>query len=123
MNEVNKTTEYPVTIIVLGYNNKEKLIECLHSLEQTDYPNFKIVLADNNSTDGSVEFVQENFHDVEIIKFQRNYGFIAYNYVVDNIEDEYITLINNDIVVTKDWLKNLMPYIIEHLKWPLLKCP
>ena len=105
--------EPSVTTLVLGYNNKSKLIECLHSLEQTDYPNFNIVLVDNNSTDGSIGFVEENFPNVEIIKLDRNYGFTAYNLVMDRIKDEYIVLVNNDIVVTKDWLKNLMPHISD----------
>jgi GT2 family glycosyltransferase len=109
-----KTMAEPsVTMLVLGYNNKSKLIECLRSLEQTDYTNFKIVLVDNDSSDSSVEFVQENFLCVRIIKLNRNYGFIAYNYVVDKMEDEYIVLINNDIVVARDWLKTLMPYIMQ----------
>ncbi len=100
-----------VTILVLGYNNKSKLIECLHSLENTDYSNFRIILVDNHSSDSSVEFVQENLPDVTIMKLDKNYGFVAYNYIVDKLDQEYIVLINNDIVVDKNWLKSLMPYV------------
>jgi len=103
--------EPSVTILVLGYNNKSKLIECLHSLEQTDYPNFRIILVDNASTDGSVELVEANFPSIQIVKLNRNYGFVAYNLIVGKMEDEYLALINNDIVVDRDWLRHLMSYI------------
>jgi hypothetical protein len=103
----------PVTILVLGYNNKRKLIECLRSIEKTDYPNFSVVLVDNNSTDGSVSYVENNFPAVKIIRLKKNYGFVAYNYVVPETDTELVALINNDIIVDKGWLKCLVPYILN----------
>lgn|GEM_PF-4850188 len=61
-----------VSIIVLNYNGKQHLKTCLESLLETNYPNFEIILVDNGSSDGSVEFVAENYPKVKIVKLKRN---------------------------------------------------
>jgi len=64
-----------------------------------------IIVADNASTDDSIEFIQKNFPSVKIIQLKQNFGFAAgYNEVIKQIDSEFIVLINQDVAVTENWL-------------------
>jgi len=102
----------PVTILVLNFNGKAHLKKCLDSLLTTNYPHFNVFVIDNGSTDGSVEFLKSNYPSVKVVKHHHNYGYaLGYNLVIDKIENEYMVLLNNDILVKPDWLKELIAYI------------
>jgi hypothetical protein len=104
---------YPlVYIIILNWNGKKFLPDCLNSLLQLTYPNYQILLVDNASTDGSREFVKENYPSVKIIANRKNYGFakgnnIGIRYAIEQ-KAKYIVLLNNDTEVDKDWLSVLV---------------
>lgn len=101
----------PITVLVLNFNGRKYLKQCLNSLLATDYPNLKIIVIDNGSTDGSAEFITSNYPNVKVIKHDHNYGYArAYNLVIDAIQSEYIVLLNNDILVEPSWLKELVSY-------------
>lgn len=97
-----------VAAIIVGYNNLEQMKECLPTLVKTDYPNFRIVYVDNNSSDGSADFVAANYPNVEVVRFNANYGFVVYNRVISDVSDGYVVLLNADIIVEADWLSRLM---------------
>jgi len=104
-----------VIIIILNWNGKELLKDCLSSLfKLTDYPNYKVIVVDNGSNDGSVEFVKQNFPQADIIALDKNYGFskgnnIGIKYALEKYNPEYILLLNNDTeIIQKDWLKLLV---------------
>lgn len=100
-----------VTVLVLNFNGRKYLKECLNSLLATDYPCLKIIVIDNGSTDGSAEFIRSNYPNVKVIKHDHNYGYArAYNVVIGAIQSEYIALLNNDVLVEPNWLKELLPY-------------
>ncbi len=100
-----------VTVVVLNFNGRKYLKECLNSLLATDYPRLTIIVIDNGSTDGSAEFIRANYPNVKVIKHGHNYGYAcAYNVVIGAIQGEYIALLNNDILVEPSWLKELVPY-------------
>jgi len=102
----------PVTLLVLNFNGKAHLKKCLDSLLATNYSRFNVVVIDNGSTDGSAELLKSNYPNVKVIKHRQNYGYaIGYNFVIDTLKDEYIVLLNNDILVKPDWLKELMAYV------------
>lgn len=102
----------PVTLLVLNFNGKAHLRRCLNSLLVTNYASFSTAVIDNGSTDGSVEFLKSNYPQVKVIKHPQNYGYaLAYNFVIETVRDEYIALLNNDVLVSRNWLKELMPYI------------
>jgi GT2 family glycosyltransferase len=62
-----------VCIIILNWNGKELLKDCLSSIfKLTDYPNYKVIVVDNGSTDGSVEFVKKNFPQVNVLPLDKN---------------------------------------------------
>ena len=98
-----------VFVIVLNYNGRSHLEYCLPSLTATDYPNYTLVLVDNASEDGSVEFTRARFPEVTIIENDVNLGWSAGNNVgirhaLDGDAD-YVVLQNNDTRVDPRWLR------------------
>jgi len=104
-----------VCIIILNWNGKELLKDCLSSIfKLTDYPNYKVIVVDNGSTDGSVEFVKKNFPKADVLALDKNYGFskgnnIGIKYALKKYKPKYILLLNNDTkIIQKDWLTKLV---------------
>lgn len=98
-----------VSIIIVNWNGKKHLSECLNGLRQQIYKPQYIALADNGSSDGSIEFVAQNYPEVNIIPFTKNLGFsLANNIVFKTIKTEFVALLNNDAVAHPLWLKNLV---------------
>lgn len=106
---------YPlVSVIIVNYNGKMLLKQCLPSLLQTDYPNYEIIVVDNGSSDGSTKFVKENFPTVKVIQLNKNYGYTgAVNSGVKYAKGELLAILNNDITVERTWLKELVKVILE----------
>jgi len=101
-----------VYIIVLTWNGKADTIECLNFLQHVEYQNFKIVVVDNGSTDGTCEAIKKQFPVVELVANKENLRFAGGNnvgmqYALQN-GAEYVLLLNNDTVVDKHFLKNLL---------------
>jgi len=105
-----KTQESPqVDLIILNYNGKRFLDDCIKSVKQTNYPNFIIHLLDNNSTDDDVDYVRKNYPFVNIIQNPANNGFCAaYNLSFEQCTGKYFVCLNNDITVKPDWLQHLV---------------
>ena len=101
-----------VYIIVLNWNGIEHLPVCLGSLQKLAYSNKKILMVDNNSTDGSQDFVRREFPGVEIIRNRKNIGFSPANNVGMRCALErnadYISLLNNDMEVDSGWITELV---------------
>lgn len=75
---------------------------------ETDYENFEIILADNASTDGSIEWVKQHFPTVKIASFDDNYGYTGgNNRAVPFATKEILLFLNNDVKVVPEWLKGL----------------
>ena len=74
-----------------------------------------VVVADNCSTDGSVNMMQKNFPQVRMIQLDKNYGFAGgYNLALEQIEAEYYMLLNSDVEVTDGWLTPMLEYMDSH---------
>ncbi len=94
-----------VAIVILNWNGKNYLEKFLPSLMATTYGYFKIVIADNASTDDSVSFVQQAYPNVDLILLKKNLGYAGgYNEALKNIESDYFVLLNSDVEVTPGWL-------------------
>ena len=101
-----------VTLLILNYNGMRYIKNCLDSVLATAYPNFRVAVIDNASTDGSAEFIEESYPEIMLIKLKKNYGFAkAYNLALRSISSEYVALLNNDIEVEPSWLKKLIFYM------------
>jgi len=99
-----------VSIIVVNYNGRKYLEECFTSLKNQSYPNFEVLFVDNHSTDGSVEYVMENYaRFVRIILNKENFGFAKGNNIgICASQGNYIATLNNDTRVDPNWLKELV---------------
>jgi GT2 family glycosyltransferase len=94
-----------VAIVILNWNGLKHLKEFLPSVTASVYPNFEIVLGDNASTDGSVEYVKGAYPDIQIIQNDQNYGFTGgYNRVLEHVEADYYILLNSDVEVFPGWI-------------------
>jgi GT2 family glycosyltransferase len=106
-----------VAVMVITHNGKKYLKTCIESLLNQTYNNFEIYLIDNASTDGSSEYVKQNFPMVKIIKFEKNFGFAkAYNIAIRMIDADYIALLNDDTKVHPKWLEELVKAALEDEK-------
>ncbi len=106
------STETPsVTVIVLNYNGLEHLGPCFRSLTDLDYPaeQLELMLVDNGSTDGSVDWMRAHFPTVQVVETGRNLGFAGGNNAgVRAAHGEFVTLLNNDMRVAPDWLSEIL---------------
>ncbi len=83
-------------------------------MEQT-YSELEIYIVDNGSKDGSVEFIEENYPSVKLVKFPHNTGFApAVNAGIKAASGQYLALINNDTVVDKNWVSELAAVLDSH---------
>ncbi|MBI5328024.1 MAG: glycosyltransferase family 2 protein [Deltaproteobacteria bacterium] len=97
-----------VSVVIVNWNGKRFLEKNLSSIFNQTYRTFEVILVDNGSSDGSVEFVAENFPKTIIIKNKENTGFAAANNQGIKIaKGNYVATLNNDTELDKDWLKNL----------------
>ena len=95
------------SIIIVTFNQKKYLANCLESLSLQDYPH-EIILVDNGSNDGTVQYIEENFPSVTIIR-NTNTGYGAGNNLgVAHAQGTYIVIINPDTIVEKNWLAELI---------------
>jgi GT2 family glycosyltransferase len=107
MENLNK--EPLVSIIILGYNSKKFLEKCISSVLRQNYKNYEIIYVDNNSTDGSAEFVRKKFRKVKILQLKKNYGFAEGNNRGYRIaKGKYVVLLNPDTIVSRNWLRQLV---------------
>ena len=104
-----------VFIIVVNWNGKDDTLECLRSLRKLAYPNYRTILVDNGSTDGSVAAVRSAFPDVTILALPENLRFAGGNNkgieLAMNSGADFVLLLNNDTVVQKDFLGYLVDRI------------
>lgn len=102
-----------LAIVILNWNGKEYLEKFLPKICEFS-PNADIVIADNKSTDESVEFLKQNYPTLKIIINESNGGFAkGYNDALKHINSKYYLLLNSDIEVTKGWLDPLLKTIAE----------
>lgn len=97
-----------ISVIVLNYNGKQYLEKCFNSLVKQTFSPVELIMVDNGSSDGSVEYVRERFPDIKIIQNKKNYGFAEGNNIgVQSARGKYIVLLNNDVTVPANWLAEL----------------
>jgi GT2 family glycosyltransferase len=120
---------YPLTyVVVINWNGKETLRKCLTTFfSNTTSKEAKIILVDNGSTDGSIEMLQKDFPQIEVIRNQTNMGFsIANNQgikIAVTNGAKQVLLLNNDIEITdKHWLETLNVVLTSDDKIGVVGC-
>ena len=98
-----------VTIAVITYNGESLLEECLSAVKSQSYPEYEIIVVDNNSTDQSVDLVKARFPEVKVLRMEENKGpSPARNVAIREANTRYILLVDDDAVLAPDCVKILM---------------
>lgn len=110
-----------VSVIILGYNSKKYLKWCFDSVFAQTYPNLEIIYIDNASQDSSIIFIEQLFcsigQKIRIIKNTKNLGYTGGNNIgIQNSSGEYILCLNPDIILDKDYIKNIIVLFQKNLK-------
>lgn len=103
-------------VIILNWNGLDLLKQFLPiAREHTQGEEVELIVADNGSDDGSVEWVKENYPDIKIIAFENNHGFAeGYNKALEITNHEYSLLLNSDVEVTAGWWRPLLEFMEKH---------
>lgn len=97
-----------ISVVILNYNTKELLEKFLPSVLASNHEDFEVVVADNNSSDGSVEMLQNTFPTVSILETGENLGYAGgYNRALRDNKSKWYVLLNSDVEVHPNWLKHL----------------
>lgn len=104
-----------VSVLIVNYNGKEFIAECLDSVLQSDYPKFEIVLVDNGSTDQSVNYITKRYKEelrskkIRLIQSKTNFYFTGgSNLAAKHAKGEKLIFLNSDTVVTTPWIRELV---------------
>lgn len=104
-----------LAFIVLCWNNKDLLDECLRALKAQTYSHTEVYVIDHNSSDGSAEYIKKNYPEVHLTASKENYGFAkGNNILVDkalkNKNTSHVALVNTDAMLAPDWASRLMKF-------------
>jgi hypothetical protein len=103
-----------VSVIIVNFNGKRFLQDCLSSILDQAYSPFEVILVDNASQDGSVEFVRENFPAVNVFIQKENLGFAGGSNVgIREARGEYILTLNNDTIVHPGFVGELVKPMMQ----------
>lgn len=98
-----------VSVVVVNFDGVDLLWNCLFALKTQTYPPFEVILVDNASNDASVPFVKANYPQVKILECDENFGYaMGCNLGVKTATGDLVVFLNNDAVVTPDWLARMV---------------
>ncbi len=106
-----------LAVVILNWNGREMMRQYLPSvLKCSEGEGCSVIVADNASTDGSLEMLRKEFPEVETIVMEENYGFAdGYNRSLRQVEAEYYLLLNSDVEIRQEgWLRPMLEYMDAH---------
>jgi len=104
-----------IAIVILNWNGAQMLKQFLPNVQEYSRDEARIIVADNASTDNSLQLLKEHFAEVETIMLDKNYGFAeGYNKALRQVEAKYYVLLNSDVEVTHHWLTPLREMMDAH---------
>lgn len=106
-----------VSIITVNYNGINLLNTFLKSVFSVDYPKdkYEVIVVDNASTDGSKDFIRNNYKKVKLVESEKNLGFgVGNNLGINIAKGDLLFLVNNDTYVSKDALRNAVECFEKH---------
>ena len=104
-----------VAIVILNWNGAKMMAQYLPTVLDYSHDEATVFVADNASTDNSLELLRTQFPQVKLIVLDKNWGFAeGYNQALAQIEAEYYLLLNSDIEVTNHWLTPLIQFMDVH---------
>ena len=105
-----------LAVIILNWNGKKVMEEFLPSVvRHTHGTDVEVIVADNGSTDDSVDWLEREYPELRLIKFTENYGFAGgYDRAIREVDAEYTLLLNSDVEVTEGWWQPLLSFMESH---------
>ena len=105
-----------VSVVILNWNGCDMLRTFLPSVVRySKGEGVEVCVADNGSTDASVEMLRQDFPSVRVILLDQNHGFAdGYNLALQQVEADYVVLLNSDVEVTEHWLEPMIAYLDIH---------
>lgn len=101
-----------VTILIINWNGRKHLKKLLPTLSKITYTNYEVIVVDQASTDGSLDYLNQYYPNIKIVKLDKNYGFAKANNIgVKHARGELVLLLNNDTEVEPDFLDFLVQAI------------
>jgi GT2 family glycosyltransferase len=106
-----------VAIVILNWNGRKYLQQFLPSVLASTYENMDCIVADNDSTDDSVSFLEQQFPQVRIIRLPENFGFAkGYNEALKQVQADYYVLLNSDVEVETNWIEPVIDLMQKNPK-------
>lgn len=100
-----------ICVAIINWNGLSWLKKTLPVIQKFS-KQAKIIVIDNNSNDNSRAYIKNKFKNIEIIKHEKNYGFSeGYNRALKKIKTKYVLLINNDVLVSENWIPPLLSFL------------
>ena len=107
----------PASVVIPNWNGAHHLPTCLDSLRRQSYPDFEVIVADNGSTDGSLELLERDYPEVKVVALPENRGFAGgVNAGIREARGEIIAVFNNDAEADPCWLEELAGALARHPK-------
>ncbi len=105
-----------LSVIILNWNGEKLLREFLPSVvSNTQGDEVEVIVADNGSSDSSLEVLAKDFPDVRVIAFAENYGFAeGYNRAISQIDTEFVTLLNSDVETPEGWWQPILKFMKDN---------
>jgi GT2 family glycosyltransferase len=98
-----------IAIVILNFNGLKYLEQFLPSVIASTYDSKEIIVADNGSTDDSVNFLHEHYPSIRVIVLDKNYGFAGgYNMALAQMDADYYVLLNSDVEVVPGWIEPIL---------------
>ena len=105
-----------VAVVILNWNGKNLLEKFLPSVLNSTYQNLEVVVADNGSTDQSVQLLETSFPTVKRIIIATNKGYAAgYNEALQQVQADYYVLLNSDVEVSPSWIEPVIDLMEKDL--------
>ena len=103
-----------ISLVIINYNNKSYLKRCMNSIFDQTYKNLEIIFIDNESKDGSFEYMKEEYHDngILLIRNKINNGYAgAANQGIKLSKGKYVMILNPDIIMESDFIEKMIVFI------------
>jgi GT2 family glycosyltransferase len=104
-----------VSLIIINFNGKTLLDECFHAIKAQTFRDFETIVVDNASSDGSAEAISSLLPEARLIRNRKNVGFSGGLLMgFENAAGDYISVLNNDVIIDPSWLGKLVKAMDEH---------
>ena len=114
--EKNNRNTMKTAVIILNWNGKTLMEKFLPSvIAHSVSTDSNVIVADNGSSDDSVSFLKTQYPEIPLILFEKNYGFAqGYNKAIEQVDAEYVVLLNSDVETSENWLNIVVDYLDNH---------